>query len=147
MWKLFSIFLFLPTPQPFAQVATRGEADQATIVNLENAWNQAVQLKDLPGLQMLLGTELAYIDYDGRLMDKAQYLASVEGPSLHPAHIVSEFMSVHFYGATALVNGVYRENGVRDGKPYSLHERFTDVWVHRSDTWVCVASHSTLITH
>lgn len=146
MWKLFSVLLFLPLPQPLAQDTAQLQTDQARIVTLENAWNQAVQLKDAPALKMLLGAELVYVDYDGSLMDRAEYIASVQAPALHPVRIVSESMNVHLYGTTALVNGVYRENGIKDGKPYSLRERFTDLWVHHSDAWVCVASHSTLIT-
>jgi hypothetical protein len=61
-WKPFSILLFLPLFQPLDQVVSRNEADQAMIVNLENAWNQAVQLKDGPALQILLGAELVYIE-------------------------------------------------------------------------------------
>jgi ketosteroid isomerase-like protein len=144
MWKLFSVLLLL-SAQLHAQNTAQVGAEQARILSLENAWNQAVQLKDLAALRLLLGTELVYVDYDGKLMDKAEYMASVKAPSLHPTRIVSESMSVHLYGAAAMVNGVYRENGLRDRKPYSLRERFTDFWVHRSDTWVCVASHSTLI--
>jgi hypothetical protein len=39
-------------------------------------------------------------------MDKAEYLASVQVPSLRPTRIVTESMSVHLYGAAAMVNGV-----------------------------------------
>jgi hypothetical protein len=80
-------------------------------------------------------------------MDKAEYLASVQAPSLHPERIVNESMKVHIYGAVAVVNGVCRESGVRDGKPYAFRERFTDTWIRRSESWVCVASQSTLIPH
>lgn len=146
MWKAFSVVLLLSVPQLHAQDASQAGSEQARILTLENAWNQAVQLKDGPALKMLLGAELVYIDYDGKLMDKDEYLASVLAPSLRPVRIVSDSMSVRLYGATALVNGVYRENGIREGKPYSLRERFTDLWVHRSGSWVCVASHSTLVT-
>lgn len=124
----------------------QADAEQGRILSLENAWNQAVRQKDAAALQLLLGPQLVYVDYDGKLLDKAHYLASVQSQSLHPARIVSESMHVHLYGATAVVNGVYRENGVKDGKPYLLRERFTDTWVRSSDGWMCVASHSTLTT-
>jgi len=94
---------------------------------------------------MLIGAELVYVDYDGKLMDRATYLASVQSPESHPARIVSEAMNVHIYGAVGVVNGVYRENGTKKGKPYSLRERFTDTWIRHAESWVCVASHSTLI--
>ncbi len=146
MWKLFSIvLLLLAAPRICAQSSKPPDAGQARILALENAWNQAVQEKNTAALEMLLGPELVYVDYDGKLMDKAEYLASVQSQSLHPARIVSESMSVHLYGVAAVVNGVYRETGVTDGKPYALRERFTDLWVRRGESWVCVASHSTSI--
>jgi hypothetical protein len=77
-------------------------------------------------------------------MDKAEYLASVKSESLHAARIVSESMQVHLYSAVAVVSGVYRENGLKNGKPYLLRERFTDTWVRQGESWMCVASHSTL---
>lgn len=147
MWKLFPVFLLLlAAPRFNAQSTAQPAAGQSRILALENAWNQAVQQKETAALEMLLGPELVYVDYDGKLMDKAEYLASVQSPSLHPERIVSEFMSAHLYGAVAVVNGVYLENGKKNGKPYAFRERFTDTWVRRSESWVCVASHSTLIS-
>jgi uncharacterized protein DUF4440 len=64
--------------------------------------------------------------------------------SLQPAQIVSESMHVHLYGTVAVVNGVYRETGLKNGKPYQLRERFTDTWIRLGNSWQCVASHSTL---
>jgi ketosteroid isomerase-like protein len=147
MWRLFSIFLFLlAVPQTRAQSSAQPNSEQSRVLALENAWNQAVQQKNKPALEMLLGSELIYIDYDGKLMGKAEYLASVQSELLHPARIVSESMDVHLYGAAAVVTGVYRESGAaKDGKPYLLRERFTDTWVRRSESWICVASQSTLI--
>ncbi len=145
MWKLFPFLLLVAFPRSSAQTAAQPDAGQNRILALENAWNQAVQQKDTVALDMLLGTELVYVDYDGKLMDKATYLASVQSSALHPTRIVSEFMKVHLYGTAAVVSGEYRENGLRDGKPYLLRERFTDTWVRGSDRWACVASHSTLI--
>lgn len=126
------------TPQP--------DAEQSRILALENSWNQAVQQKETAALSLLLGPDLVYVDFDGKLMDKPQYIASVQSPVLHPTRVVSESMNVHLYDTTAIVTGVYRENGMKNGKPYMLRERFTDTWVSRGKSWICVASHSTLIS-
>jgi ketosteroid isomerase-like protein len=147
MWKLLSVFLLLAAPHLKAQDSAQPDAEQARILTLENAWNQAVQQKDAPALDILLAPDLIYVEYDGTLMNKGQYLASVRSPSLQPLHIVNESTSVHLYGMVAVVNGICRENGVKNGKPYTLRERFTDTWVRRSDNWVSVASQSTLIPH
>jgi ketosteroid isomerase-like protein len=120
------------------------DADRRRILSLENAWDQAVHQKDAQALNLILGPDLVYVDYDGKLMGKAAYLASIQSQTLQPARIVSESVNVHLYGAVAVVNGVYRENGTKNGKPYVLRERFTDTWVRQTDSWICVASHSTL---
>jgi|ERR1700722_14922996 hypothetical protein len=119
------------------------DEEQARILNLENAWSRSVQTKDTAGLDMLLAPELVYVGIEGKLMSKAEYLASVQSQAEHPAHVVSESMKVHIFGAAAIVDGVYRENGVKKGKPYALRERFIDMWIRRRDTWVCVASDGT----
>jgi hypothetical protein len=93
---------------------------------------------------MLLGGELVYVDFDGKLMDEAAYVASVRSQALHPERIVSESMNLHIYGAVAVVTGVYRESGETNREPYRLRERFTDTWIRQNDSWLCVASQSTL---
>ena len=94
---------------------------------------------------MMLAPELVYIDYDGVLMNKAEYLFSVQSLTLRPQRVVNESVSARLFGKSAVVTGVYRENGKKDGKPYVLRERFTDTWVRRGESWMCVASDSTLI--
>jgi ketosteroid isomerase-like protein len=147
MWRLFPVcLLLLVVSRSNAQSNSQLNAEQARILTLENAWNQAVQQKDSGALKMLLAQDLIYVDYDGTLMDKAEYLASVQSQSLHPTHIFNEGMTVHLYGNVAVVRGVCRETGVKNGKPYAIRMRFTDTWLHRSENWICVASHSTLIS-
>jgi ketosteroid isomerase-like protein len=122
-------------------------ANQSKIIALENAWNQAEMHKDVKALETLLDSTLVYVDYDGTMMSKAQFIASVKAVSLHPQQIVNESMTAHVYGDSAVVTGIYREKGVKNGKPYLRRGRFTDTWVYHDQTWVCVASQSTLIVH
>jgi ketosteroid isomerase-like protein len=119
--------------------------DQARILNLENAWNRSVQTKDTAALDLLLAPELVYVGTEGKLMTKAEYLASVQSPLERPARVTSESMKVQVFGAAAIVDGVYREDGVKKGKPYTLRSRFIDMWIRRRDSWVCIASDGTPI--
>jgi ketosteroid isomerase-like protein len=128
-----------------AQAISAGSPDAARILSLENAWNQAEQQKDAKALNLLLAEAFVYIDYDGTLMDKAEFLASVSGKSLRPQQIANLSMKVYVYGKIAIVNGIYRESGTRDGKPYSRRGRFIDTWISVKDTWQCAASQSTLM--
>jgi ketosteroid isomerase-like protein len=145
--KLFLTVLLLIVMQPigFPQVPAHPDAEQSKILALENAWNLAEERKDVKALETLLHPELVYIDYDGSMMTKGQFIASVKAPELHPEQIVNESMSAHVYGDSAVVSGIYREKGVKNGKRYLRRGRFTDTWVYQNGLWVCVASQSTLI--
>ena len=130
---------------PAKQLGTQTGADGNRILALENAWNSAEQRKDVIVLDELLASSLAYTDYDGTFMNKAEFLASVASPSLHPDQIVNESVTVHAYGNSAVVTGVYREKGNLNGKSYLRRGRFTDTWVSQNGVWQCVASQSTLL--
>jgi len=147
MGILLSVMLALWVAPQLTQAPSQPDANQTKILALENVWNQAEEHKDVKALQSLLDPGLVYIDYDGSLMDKAQFIASVQAPSLHPEQIVNESMTAHVYGDSAVVTGVYRDKGTNNGKPYLRRGRFTDTWVYHDGAWVCVASQSTLILH
>jgi Domain of unknown function (DUF4440) len=146
--RIMTAILLLSTAMATAaQTPVQPDAEQTKILALENAWNRAEETKDSKALETLLDSTLVYIDYDGTLMDKAQFIASVKQPALHPEQIVNESMTAHLYAGSAVVTGVYREKGMNHGKPYLRRGRFTDTWVYRDNAWVCVASQSTLILH
>ena len=131
----------------YAQTIAPSDQEQARLLSLENAWNQAVQQKDIKALDSLMAADLVSIDYDGTVMNKTQYLASVKALALRLDHVVNDSMRVQFYGQSAVIVGVYRETGMKNGKPYAHRERFVDTWINRNGTWLCVASQSTLILH
>jgi len=142
---LFLLVAYLPAraadkPQDVAATQTR-------ILALENAWNLAEEHKDIKALDSLLASTLVYVDYDGTFMNKAEFIASVKRPSLHPEQIVNDVMTTQVYGDTVIVSGLYREKGTIDGKPYARRGRFTDTWINFNGTWLCVASQSTLLEH
>jgi hypothetical protein len=138
-------FLLLGILAGHAQTGTLGEAQQNRILSLERAWNQAIVQKDAKAVEPLLDKELIYIDDDGTIMDKAHYLASVRAPEPHLQHIVSEAMQVRSFAGSVIVVGIYREQGIKNGKPYLLRDRFVDTWIDHKGAWMCVASQSTLI--
>jgi ketosteroid isomerase-like protein len=131
-------FLILALAAGDAQTAGVRDAQPSRIVALENAWNQAVQQKDVKAIEPLMSEELVSIDDDDTVMNKEQYLASLSTPGLHFEHIVSESMQVRLYGQSAVVIGVYREQGTKTGKRVFARERFVDTWINQNDAWICV---------
>lgn len=138
------IFLAMLVAFGRPQTLTR---DEGRILALETAWNHAEQSKDVAALDQLLSPQLVYIDYDGSLSTKEEFLASVKSEGLQPEQIINESQTVHVFGDCAVVTGIYREKGVNKGKLYSRRGRFTDTWIKVNETWQCVASQSTLIQH
>ncbi|MGA7400947.1 MAG: nuclear transport factor 2 family protein [Candidatus Sulfotelmatobacter sp.] len=116
-----------------------------TILALEHAWDQAQERGDVKALAAIFDNSLIYIDYDGKLLTKAEYLARVKANNTHIQQIVAEEMSVQMFGNTAIVVGSYRVKGIENGKPYLRRGRFTDTWVLTGKNWICVAAAATPI--
>ncbi len=141
---LLTLGLFLCTSAPFAQ-ENAAASDEIQIRQLERAWNQAETKQEVKEVANLVDDTLVYTDYDGSLMNKAEYLKWVAAPEQKADHLYDEGLTVHVYGNAAVVVGIYRESGTNKGKHYLIRSRYTDTWIKRDAVWRCVASHSTLI--
>jgi hypothetical protein len=60
------------------------------ILALENVWNQAVEHRDTKALDAMFDNSLVYIEHDGQIMTKAEYLATVKGTSSNPQQVLTE---------------------------------------------------------
>ena len=118
---------------------------RSKILALEHAWNQAESLRDVKALDSLFDNQLVYVDFDGKLMTKAEFLLSVK--TAHVEQVLTESMTVQVFGDTAVASGTYRSREFRNGKPLVRRGRFVDTWVYKASTWVCVAAQATPIVH
>ena len=120
---------------------------KSKILALEYAWDQAQERGDIQALDAIFDNSLVFVDYDGRVLTKPQYLARVTSDSSHLQQIVTESMSVQMFGNTAIVVGTYRAKGLENGTPYLRHRRFIDTWMLIGEHWMCVAAEATPIPH
>jgi len=139
-----AILLFGVSLAPAQQNSVSDESGR--ILALENAWNRALEGKDVNALNMLLANTFLSVEIDGSVSSKSEFLASIKAPDYQPSQAVNEQSSVQVYGDAAVVVGVFRIKGTDKGKPYMHRERFVDTWIKLHDTWQCVATTSTLIT-
>ena len=130
-----------------AQDSSKQNSEEGRLRALESAWNHAEQSKDAAALNQLLAESLVYVDYDGRLLNKKEFLESTLHNDIQQEQINNDGMTVQMYGNAAVVTGIYRDKGIEKGKAFSRRGRFTDTWVNQNGTWQCVASQSTLILH
>lgn len=128
-----------------AQGFPANEADISKILALENAWNQAQLHHDAAALDQLLPSTFVNTDYDGTIMNKAQFLADLKDPNYQASLVTNEDVKVFPYDNAAVVSGTYHTKGKYKGKPFEHWGRFTDTWLLQNGTWQCVASHSSLV--
>jgi ketosteroid isomerase-like protein len=113
------------------------------VLALENSWNQAEETKDAKAMDALFDNALVYVDYDGTLRTKSEFLAHVKSSASQTQQEITESMSAHIFGATVVVTGVYVSKGTEKGKPSVKRGRFVDTWVLTNGKWLCVASQAT----
>ncbi|HTC49295.1 MAG TPA: nuclear transport factor 2 family protein [Candidatus Aquilonibacter sp.] len=116
------------------------------ILAVESVWNQAEARGDIKALSLIFDESLVYVDEDGTLLTKAQFLARVKSAGSRPQSLVTPDMNVQVYGETAVVSGTYHVIEVEKGKPLQRNGRFTDIWIYRFGVWLCVAAQATPIS-
>jgi ketosteroid isomerase-like protein len=138
---LLVLFSSLALPQSFAQ----SDGDESKIIAFENLWNQMQVAHDADAMEKMLHPDFVLTDYDGSVLTKGQFLASIRDKSNQLTSEVSQDMKLHRHGDTVVVIGATHEKGTAKGKPYEHHGRFTDTWIKRDAQWLCVASQLALI--
>ncbi|HEY1676188.1 MAG TPA: nuclear transport factor 2 family protein [Candidatus Sulfotelmatobacter sp.] len=136
---ILSHLMALPLQGQDSEVA----AVQSKILALEHVWNQAEGSKDLKALDSIFDNALVYVDSDGSLLTKAEFLSRVKSAPIE--QVTTQSMTVEIFDNTAVVTGTYQAIGFKDGKPTLSRGRFIDTWARRNFNWVCVAAQATPI--
>ena len=118
---------------------------KSKILALEHAWNQAESVKDIKALDTIFDDALVYVDLDGALLSKAQFLTRVK--SAHLLQVTTQSMTVEHFDDTAVVTGTYQATELKEGKQIVRRGRFVDTWIFRNSNWICIAAQSTPIAH
>jgi ketosteroid isomerase-like protein len=135
---------------PFASWAQNGADDahsqENRLVSLERLWNEAQVNRDANALARMIGDKFVNTEWDGEVSERGKFLADIADPRFKPIALTIQNVKVVFYGRAAVVTGGYHAKGTYQGKPYDHNGRFTDTWVSAdSETWQCVASHTSLL--
>jgi len=143
--KLRVIFVVCLLPLlPSAQRADPGGSSK--LLALENSWDQAEERGDIHALDLIFDDSMIYIDEDGSLLTKAQFLDRVtKEAGTDVQWLLAPDMNVRLYGDTAVVVGRYSYRGIHQRKAHERSGRFVDTWVFKEGRWVCVVAQSTPI--
>ncbi len=129
-----------------ANSGTPQAEDASKIIAMENLWNQMQLNHDAAAMEKMIDDDFVLTDYDGTLLDKKQFLDSIKDMSIKLTQEMSEGMKLHPHGNTVVITGATREKGTQNGKPFAHNGRFTDTWIKKNGTWLCVASHLGVIS-
>lgn len=116
---------------------------ETKILALENVWNTAEKAGDIGALSLIFDDAMVYIDEDGSVLSKDQFLEHAKIASGQLLTLVTDGVNVHVYDDAALVEGNYRVSGMSHGKLFHRAGRFIDTWIFKNGTWLCVAAQST----
>ncbi|WP_437526201.1 nuclear transport factor 2 family protein [Sorangium sp. So ce726] len=103
----------------------------------------ALVTRDLAELALLLADDFSYVNSQGALWGKTEYLTAVERGALRWSAQTAEEVSVRSYGELAVVTCVVRDEGTWHGEPFSARFRSTQVYALREGAWRYIAGQST----
>jgi ketosteroid isomerase-like protein len=139
------IMCFLLALAAWAQAAQQGDPRESKLLVLEHMWNEAQVNGDSSALAAMGADPFTDTEYDGEVSDRTKFLADIRDPKFKPSFMNIQDVKVSFFQNTAIVTGTYHTKGTYNDKPYDHVGRFTDTWINQSGTWMCVASHSSLV--
>jgi ketosteroid isomerase-like protein len=134
-----SLGLLLLVTAAWSQTGT-----EKAVAGLEQQWLQSQKTNNVDLLVPLLADKFANTSSDGKLTGKSETLAEYKNTKWESADNTD--VKVTAFGDTAIATGVYNGKGNRSGKPFDVHERWTDTWLKSANgQWQCVASQTSPI--
>jgi hypothetical protein len=147
--RLVLLSLVILSPIAVAPLAAQSNLDEqarSQVLSLERLWNQAYKTGDRKALASILDNSLVLVEDDGSLKTKAEFLASIKGPTANEEQVAPESLTVRVFDKTAIAIGVIAVKTKQNGKTVIRRERFIDTWMNRNGTWVCIATDATPMT-
>jgi ketosteroid isomerase-like protein len=115
--------------------------DESKVIPMEKAWNQAYKSRDGKALGSILQDSIVLVNDDGSLQSRNEFLTGIDmAKPFATQQDNPESIKVRFFGDVAIATGVSRLSGVEDGKAFVRRDRFVDTWIHKGNSWQCVAA-------
>ena len=102
-------------------------------------WDKAIVCKDRAAIEANMAEDFRIIDAGGNVENKAAFVEGIVSPSLIIDPYTVEDFEVRLYGDIALLSGRTRMTGSYDGKPFTSHYRYIDIYHRRGSEWKIVS--------
>lgn len=102
-------------------------------------WDKAIVRKDRNAIERNMADDFRQIDGQGDVETKASFVEGLVSPDLQIDPYTVEDFDVRLYGDVAVLSGRTRMTGKYQGKPFTSHYRYIDIYVRRGETWKIVS--------
>ena len=116
---------------------------EKAVADLEQEWLKSQQTNNPDLIAPHLAAKFVDTQSDGKVLDKTAAVATAMKTKYTSAEY--EDVKVTIFGSTAIATGGFKGKGTDpEGKPFDVHERWTDTWVKMPNGgWQCVATQGT----
>jgi ketosteroid isomerase-like protein len=117
-----------------------GDRDtERELIKQADAWDRAIVAKDRAAIEANMADDFRQIDSAGNLETKKSFVDDLMSADLEIAPYTVEDLEIRRYGDVALLSGRTRMHGTYQGKPFTTHYRFIDIYVHGPRGWRIVS--------
>jgi ketosteroid isomerase-like protein len=136
-----SILVLSSSPLLAANCPSAQAKDGAALIQLEQSWAQALEVRDADAVGCILGDEFQDADPEGKLHTRAETLAQI--PHRRPGKNILSELDPHVFGDFGYIRGLAT---LVDGQGKTkARVRFTDIYVYRDQRWLAVAGQESLL--
>jgi len=107
------------------------------------AWDKAIVRKDRALIEANMADDFRQIGSSGEVTTKRPFVDALVSSELEIEPYSVEDFEVRVYGEVALLSGRTRMTGRYQGKPFTSHYRYTDVYVRNGAKWQVVSVQTT----
>jgi ketosteroid isomerase-like protein len=138
------------TPSPVAASAqpnvTSAESPEIReFQKLEDAWSDAVNLRDQYGLELVLSPLFVDVSASGDITTRNQQLAMIIAGEDKTIHLDQRVITVRMLGDIAVANGTYALHRKASSGPADEKGVFTHVFERTHGGWLCINSQRTVL--
>ena len=114
---------------------------ESELIRVAHDWDRAMVGNDADAIGAFMADDWVIVGSDGRIGEKAAFLALVKSGDLAHDVMTSEDFRVRVYGDTAVVTARGVSGGRYRGQAFREEERSSSVFVRQEGRWRCVLTH------
>ena len=111
----------------------------AALTRQADAWDKAIVRKDRAAIDANMADDFRSIDGTGTVETKPVFVDGLMDAKLTIDPYAVEDFDVRLFGDVALLSGRTKMTGRFDGKPFTSHYRYIDVYAKRNGRWQIVS--------